>query len=396
MRQTGKLKFFNADKSFGFITPDRGGKDIFVHGSAAERAGIELPLKKGMHLSFELEPDKSGKGPRAVNLQLLALGPQSETATLQPLRSLDQHSYGAVFRVSGDRLVITPSGQSADEDAARDPVNQQMHEAVRQKTLAFLPTAARLNNQLGWDGIEPSLRRFLSYIEKDTMSVARRIGDVWSAAIELGSFLELDQQLAADRRSNASPLDPEVRRAFADLIRTAGTWVRQFPRARELDDQSGAFLTRRELLDPSQVVVSKAREAELISPEDKEDLEALVAAAKRGDFQGAKAAGRSYLSAKNLVIAGASLVASFYVGSTSSYHSGASAVAKKAGDTILAAETSITQLFADAPADIRLGLQNLINRLAEDRRAPDEPSHSALRPDAAKSERRRQNSKPLA
>ena len=108
MRQTGRLKFFNADKSFGFITPDLGGKDIFVHGSAAERAGIELPLKKGMHLSFELEPDKRGKGPRAVNLQLLALGPQSETATLQPLRSLDQHSYGAVFRVSGDRLTIMP------------------------------------------------------------------------------------------------------------------------------------------------------------------------------------------------------------------------------------------------------------------------------------------------
>jgi cold shock protein len=68
MRQSGTVKFFNQTKGFGFITPDQGGKDVFVHITAVERSGIG-PLDEGMRVSFETEPDKRGKGPKAVNLQ---------------------------------------------------------------------------------------------------------------------------------------------------------------------------------------------------------------------------------------------------------------------------------------------------------------------------------------
>lgn len=71
MRQTGTVKFFNADKGFGFIKPDGGGNDVFVHITAVERSGIGN-LNEGMRLSFETEPDKRGKGPKAVNLQASA------------------------------------------------------------------------------------------------------------------------------------------------------------------------------------------------------------------------------------------------------------------------------------------------------------------------------------
>jgi len=69
MRQTGVVKFFNAQKGYGFITPDDGGKDVFVHVTAVERSGI-ANLDEGAKISFETEPDKRGKGPKAVNLQL--------------------------------------------------------------------------------------------------------------------------------------------------------------------------------------------------------------------------------------------------------------------------------------------------------------------------------------
>jgi CspA family cold shock protein len=71
MRQSGTVKFYNAQKGFGFIKPDDGGKDVFVHVTAVEQAGIGN-LDEGMRLSFETEPDKSGKGPKAVNLQASA------------------------------------------------------------------------------------------------------------------------------------------------------------------------------------------------------------------------------------------------------------------------------------------------------------------------------------
>jgi CspA family cold shock protein len=58
---TGTVKWFNATKGFGFIQPDDGGSDVFVHISAVERAGLSS-LSEGQKLSFELERDKkSGK-----------------------------------------------------------------------------------------------------------------------------------------------------------------------------------------------------------------------------------------------------------------------------------------------------------------------------------------------
>ncbi len=63
----GTVKWFNAQKGFGFIQPDDGSKDVFVHISAVERAGMGS-LNEGQKLSFELERGQQGKT-SAVNLQ---------------------------------------------------------------------------------------------------------------------------------------------------------------------------------------------------------------------------------------------------------------------------------------------------------------------------------------
>jgi len=63
----GTVKWFNAQKGFGFIQPDDGSKDVFVHVSAVERAGMGS-LNEGQKLSFELERGQQGKT-SAVNLQ---------------------------------------------------------------------------------------------------------------------------------------------------------------------------------------------------------------------------------------------------------------------------------------------------------------------------------------
>jgi cold shock protein len=57
---TGTVKFFNSTKGFGFIQPDDGSKDVFVHISAVERAGLGT-LKENQKVSFELERGKNGK-----------------------------------------------------------------------------------------------------------------------------------------------------------------------------------------------------------------------------------------------------------------------------------------------------------------------------------------------
>jgi CspA family cold shock protein len=62
----GIVKFFNADKGYGFIQPEDGGQDAFVHISAVEAAGMRT-LDKEQRISYELEQDRRGKT-SAVNL----------------------------------------------------------------------------------------------------------------------------------------------------------------------------------------------------------------------------------------------------------------------------------------------------------------------------------------
>jgi len=67
MSITGTVKFFNADKGYGFIAPDGGGADAFVHISAVERAGMAT-LRQDQKVTYELEQDRRGKT-SAVNLE---------------------------------------------------------------------------------------------------------------------------------------------------------------------------------------------------------------------------------------------------------------------------------------------------------------------------------------
>ncbi|MFN3514967.1 MAG: cold-shock protein [Phenylobacterium sp.] len=66
----GAVKWFNSTKGFGFIQPDDGGQDVFVHVSAVERAGLGA-LHEGQRVAYELEQDRRSGKTSAVNLQLL-------------------------------------------------------------------------------------------------------------------------------------------------------------------------------------------------------------------------------------------------------------------------------------------------------------------------------------
>ena len=68
MRVTGTVKFFNTAKGYGFVQPDDGGKDVFVHATALEQAGIRS-LNEGDTVSFVLEDDRRGRGKQAGQIQ---------------------------------------------------------------------------------------------------------------------------------------------------------------------------------------------------------------------------------------------------------------------------------------------------------------------------------------
>lgn len=78
----GTIKFFNAAKKFGFVTPDDGGKDVFVPVASVAAAGI-ANLTAGQRVSFKTAPD--GKGPKAVNLALIETPPPSAVKIPAPV-----------------------------------------------------------------------------------------------------------------------------------------------------------------------------------------------------------------------------------------------------------------------------------------------------------------------
>ena len=67
--ETGTVKWFNDQKGYGFIQPDNGGKDVFVHVSAVQRSGLQ-GLAEGQKITYELQTDRRTGKTSAVNLQV--------------------------------------------------------------------------------------------------------------------------------------------------------------------------------------------------------------------------------------------------------------------------------------------------------------------------------------
>jgi CspA family cold shock protein len=65
---TGTVKWFNEEKGYGFIQPDNGGADVFVHKSAVQKAGMRS-LREGQKISFEIQQDPKSRKSSAANLQ---------------------------------------------------------------------------------------------------------------------------------------------------------------------------------------------------------------------------------------------------------------------------------------------------------------------------------------
>jgi CspA family cold shock protein len=84
----GTVKFFNESKGYGFIAPDGGGNDAFVHVTAVERAGMRS-LRENQRISYELEQDRRGKT-SAVNLKSAEDSTQGETAQADQSEPTDQ------------------------------------------------------------------------------------------------------------------------------------------------------------------------------------------------------------------------------------------------------------------------------------------------------------------
>ncbi|MGP0060796.1 MAG: hypothetical protein ACLPID_16065 [Beijerinckiaceae bacterium] len=270
---------------------------------------------------------------------------------------------GNIWTRSGDQLTIEPSGTESDVTAALDPPVKQLHEAIRRKANAFAATQTNIDERHGWEGFDSAFSRFTAAIDVDTAVIPGRIATVYDAIVELGSFLEQDNDLRSRTQGNVTPLDPTTRRALIDLIRTAAPWVRRFPTARAFDDDTGAFLLRKELWEPAHLAAKGAQSVGLISAEDRNLLEGLLSAIARNGLPAHKSGVRGIQSMKTLIVTAAYFVAGFYVNSISSDFANRSELVKRAGQFLVAKEEQVRKIVSDLPSDFQLALSSLLDEL---------------------------------
>ena len=104
---TGTVKWFNSQKGFGFIQPDDGGKDVFVHISAVERAGMSN-LNEGQKLSYELTEDKRSGKTSADQLRAVYGMPRHESGLSRAPGVSALHAPELKARFAGDMALLDP------------------------------------------------------------------------------------------------------------------------------------------------------------------------------------------------------------------------------------------------------------------------------------------------
>lgn len=350
----------------GYVAKRLANADITHIGDLAERTEAEIlrvPLI-GRETLFLLRRRLAALGLRfGMDLpgwKRDSLPEVSDKPFVARLAQIEQEPLGAQFEPQNDRLAIDHSGAESDSVAAQSELVRQLHKEVTRKAKDLYPTLLRLDNQVGWHGIGGACERLTRGLDRDTASITSQLGALYSASLEMGSFLELDRRIQKDSSASALPLDQEVRRPLEDLIRTLAPWLRSFPTIRELDDQAGQFSAPNPLVAPAGEVIAKAADASLVRPDDFEILNGLVEAGGRGEVQGTKASHRGVLSARNLVITTGKVLAALAIGALGSDLATKSVLIQRTGTFLVSAEQPIMEVISELPSDVRLAVEALL------------------------------------
>jgi arsenate reductase (glutaredoxin) len=187
----GIVKFFNSAKGFGFITPEGGGKDVFIPATSIASSGVSN-LKAGQLVSFETEPDS--KGPKAVQLKILAEPPKQapRESPRESLRELPRDVKERPAPATSTRLTVYLDPASDDAQTVLATLQDLGQEPRVVDYIATPPTRDELRNlsMLLRDADQSLARRY------DTLFLALQLDDrfiseneFWTAIVEHPSLI---------------------------------------------------------------------------------------------------------------------------------------------------------------------------------------------------------------
>ncbi len=294
------------------------------------------------------------QGPAILNAEI------KRRTALFAVHSQKQTRLGVQWRESSVGFAAVREGDVRDEAAVRDPKVGQLHEALQRKLSEFSKRYPDLEDDYGWEGFENCRVRLETCICQPLTAIPSNVMGLYDAAVELGTYLDLHQDLLKRSIGNQAALDPLPARAFTDLVRTSALFVRAFPSALEADEEITGFLTRPDIFAPAIVVIEAAGRRMLISREDADWVLGLLRAGQRDGFPAQKAGGRGVNGVRNLAVMSTSVLAGFLMGAVASDYSTKSPFVQGIGDFLVEVEGEITEILVDGHADLRHAVASLI------------------------------------
>ena len=268
---------------------------------------------------------------------------------------------GPTVSERNDKLDIQTSGTVEDIAATLDPTTRQLHEPNRQKARELIEMLNKADNSLDpyWDRFVQADRQLVDRIDRPLEEIPAQIIAMWEVSVRFASFLVQDKELRAAQSRDPAPLPDEVHHAFDNLVVSLAPWVRHFPAARRLDDESGAFLTRPELFAPSIRVARRAIKDDLLTPESEGLMGAAIETAEGNDpVQGGKAGRFLAQAARALITRATSYAAGFRAGVVGTNPP----LLRRVGAFLSGLDrTDAVKLTADMPRDIQHGIERMLD-----------------------------------
>ncbi|MES2444379.1 MAG: hypothetical protein V4574_16245 [Pseudomonadota bacterium] len=320
--------------------------------SQSQIRAIEASLKSN-GLSFGME--LPNWAPSEVNLAI------ERRETARRILALRQSPLGSKFVPSDGVLRIDPSGDQSDAEMANTSMARQLHDEVRKKISNLESIAGNLSNQVGWSGLSEVVSNLNILLSRPSKYVPEVLGSLYGAALELGSYLEMDESVRKGDSLFAEPLDATILRPLKDAVKTLSPWLRLFPSIQELDHELGQFFSSKDLINSSEMAISFADRLNVLAHQDVIALYRLLGAKERGAFSGKKAGSRGILSVRNMVIASASLFATIMIGAVENDIASKSKLIQNIGSFFAHASDPILELMAHLPKDIQLAIEALID-----------------------------------
>ncbi|MEP0706747.1 MAG: leucine-rich repeat domain-containing protein [Parvibaculum sp.] len=326
-------------------------------------------LSRGVYASAEYTEEAKPPSREGIDLAAEVL---EEWLTPEPR--------GARVEVQGDRFAISKSGEEDDVEASLKPVVRQLHKQCIQKAAMLAERVQRMSNQPGWANLRQTLVQFRKVIEQPTEDLAEHVAEAWSLSVSLGCLVEQDDAARTARGSMVEPLEADARWLLADLVQTAGPFVRQFPTARNLDDDLASFHSASDHFDAAVSTVNIAVEVELLNLPDGELILAVVDTAHGTGHQSEKARDWSIYTARNIA-AGALLfvVGSVTTGALAQVGTEVAQQSRLAGvarDFLLRSESEIVDLTQRLPADVRAAIREVTRWLRRSENAKNAPGET--------------------